>query len=151
MANTRRNPFSRESPSPAPAPLAVAARPKSMAFTPSPSQLTSSSHNRNSSFSPPSSSSLVPRGNGQRNTSHKTTSSISNTFAPRFIKAEEAHNDTERVKGIEGENDFSGKRYVWIKDPQAAFLKGWVVQETASNKLLVQCEDGSVEDPMLNV
>lgn len=47
------------------------------------------------------------------------------------------------VKGIEGE-DFSGKKYVWLKDPQAAFVKGWVVEELPENKLLVQCDDGSV-------
>lgn len=51
-------------------------------------------------------------------------------------------NDT--VKGIEGENDFSGKRYVWLKDPESAFVKGWVVEELEGNKLLVQCDDGTV-------
>jgi myosin protein heavy chain len=50
----------------------------------------------------------------------------------------------ETVKGIEGENDFSGKRYVWLKDPQTAFVKGWVVEESGNNKILVQCDDGSV-------
>lgn len=50
----------------------------------------------------------------------------------------------DTVKGIEGENDFSGKRYVWLKDPQAAFVKGWVVEELESNRLLVQCDDGTV-------
>lgn len=48
------------------------------------------------------------------------------------------------VKGIEGENDFSGKRYVWLKDPQQAFVKGWVVEELGGNRILVQCDDGSV-------
>lgn len=47
------------------------------------------------------------------------------------------------VKGIEGENDFSGKRYVWLKDPQQAFVKGWVVEELGGNRILVQCDDGS--------
>ncbi|KAL2261572.1 hypothetical protein VTK26DRAFT_3858 [Humicola hyalothermophila] len=50
---------------------------------------------------------------------------------------------TDIVKGIEGENDFSGKKYVWLKDPQTAFVKGWVVEELDGNKLLVQCDDGS--------
>ena len=53
-------------------------------------------------------------------------------------------NGTEVVKSIEGENDFSGKRYVWLKDPQAAFVKGWVVEELDNNQLLVQCDDGCV-------
>lgn len=48
------------------------------------------------------------------------------------------------VSGIEGENDFSGKRYVWLKDPQTAFVKGWVVEDLGGNRILVQCDDGSV-------
>lgn len=47
------------------------------------------------------------------------------------------------VKGIEGENDFSGKRYVWLKDPQSAFVKGWVAEELGGGRILVQCDDGS--------
>jgi hypothetical protein len=50
----------------------------------------------------------------------------------------------ETVKAMEGENDFSGKRYVWLKDPQTAFVKGWVVEELENNMILVQCDDGSV-------
>jgi hypothetical protein len=50
----------------------------------------------------------------------------------------------DTVKGIEGENDFSGKRYVWVKDPQAAFVRGWIVEEMDGNRLLVQCDDGTV-------
>lgn len=53
------------------------------------------------------------------------------------------------VNGIEGENDFSGKRYVWLKDPQQAFVKGWVVEELGSNRILVQCDDGSVRGAVL--
>lgn len=49
----------------------------------------------------------------------------------------------ETIKGIEGENDFSGKRYVWLKDPHAAFVKGWIVEERENNQILVQCDDGS--------
>lgn len=51
---------------------------------------------------------------------------------------------TDIVKGIEGENDFSGRKYVWLRDPQTAFVKGWVVEELDGNRLLVQCGDGSV-------
>jgi myosin heavy chain 9/10/11/14 len=50
----------------------------------------------------------------------------------------------DAVRGIEGENDFSGKRYVWLKDPQTAFVRGWVVEELGGNRILVQCDDGSV-------
>lgn len=69
---------------------------------------------------------------------------MSNTFAPSFIKTEEMRRPADAVKGIEGENDFSGKRYVWLKDSQVAFVKGWVVEELGDSRLLVQCDDGSV-------
>lgn len=48
------------------------------------------------------------------------------------------------VRGIEGENDFSGKRYVWLRDSKLAFVKGWVVEELEEGRILVQCDDGSV-------
>ena len=54
----------------------------------------------------------------------------------------------DAVNGIEGENDFSGKRYVWLKDPQSAFVKGWVVEQNEGNRLLVQCDDGTVGGSM---
>lgn len=50
----------------------------------------------------------------------------------------------DQIRGIEGENDFSGKRYVWLKDPEKAFVRGWVVEEMDHGQLLVQCDDGSV-------
>lgn len=50
----------------------------------------------------------------------------------------------DAVKSIEGENDFSGKRYVWLKDPQEAFVKGWVIGELEDNKILVQTDNGAV-------
>jgi myosin protein heavy chain len=68
----------------------------------------------------------------------------SNTFAPSFIKTDEVRRSNDAVKGIEGENDFSGKRYVWLKDPQQAFVKGWIVEELGGNRILVQCDDGAV-------
>jgi myosin protein heavy chain len=51
-----------------------------------------------------------------------------------------------QVRAIEGENDFSGKRYVWLKDATTAFVKGWVVDELENDKLLVECDDGTVRD-----
>lgn len=66
------------------------------------------------------------------------------TFAPQFI-ADESQNTTE-IRGIEGENDFSGKRYVWLRDPKTAFVRGWIVEELAEGKLLVQCDDGSQQE-----
>ncbi|KKF93573.1 Myosin type-2 heavy chain 1 [Ceratocystis platani] len=74
----------------------------------------------------------------------KNTSRLSNTFAPSFIQSEELQRaDPDTVDKLEGENDFSGKRYVWLKDPAAAFVKGWVVEELEGNHILVQCEDGT--------
>jgi myosin protein heavy chain len=66
------------------------------------------------------------------------------TFAPKFIKAEGLDGAEEKVGGIEGENDFSGKRYVWVKDAEQAFVRGWVVEDLIDGQLRVQCDDGSV-------
>jgi myosin protein heavy chain len=45
---------------------------------------------------------------------------------------------------LEGDNDFSGKRYVWLKDVEKAFIRGEVLEERQDGNLLVQCDDGSV-------
>ena len=102
-------------------------------------------HSRNQSFSPLSGSNIAPPRNiRQRSLSNRSNNQVSNTFAPQFIKTGELERTGERVGGIEGENDFSGKRYVWLRDPQLAFTKGCVVEELSGGRLLVQCEDGSV-------
>ncbi|MBE3043564.1 hypothetical protein IMZ48_13535 [Candidatus Bathyarchaeota archaeon] len=72
---------------------------------------------------------------------------VSNTFAPSFIKSDSIRtngDNVDAVDGIEGENDFSGKRYVWLRDPKTAFVKGWIVEELEGDQILVQCDDGSV-------
>lgn len=74
----------------------------------------------------------------------KTGTPSSNTFAPSFIKTDEMKRSLQMPNGIEGENDFSGKRYVWLKDPVTAFVKGWIVEELDDSQILVQCDDGSV-------
>lgn len=66
------------------------------------------------------------------------------TFAPQFIKQENLDGAADRVRGIEGENDFSGKRYVWLRDDVNAFVKGWVMDELPESMLRIQCDDGSV-------
>ncbi|KAM4065274.1 myosin head (motor domain) domain-containing protein [Hirsutella rhossiliensis] len=76
--------------------------------------------------------------NGSRN-----GTPTSSTFAPSFIKMEAMARSDDAVDGIEGENDFSGKRYVWLKDPQSAFVKGWVVDELEDNRIRVQTDDGT--------
>lgn len=50
------------------------------------------------------------------------------------------------MRGIEGENDFSGKRYVWLRDPKTAFVRGCVIEELDGGRLLVQCDDGTQQE-----
>lgn len=141
----RNNPFSRESASPSPGPTKPMGRPISTVMTPSPQAAHSTGHNRNHSFSPMGSSNLAPASvSRQRSISNRSGNRNSNTFAPSFIKSESLQPQDEHVGGIEGENDFSGKRYVWLRDPQTAFVKGWIIEERDGKRILVQCDDGSV-------
>lgn len=58
----------------------------------------------------------------------------------------------ERISAIEGENDFSGKRYVWVKDPEKAFVRGWITQDLPGGHVLVQFDSGtSIEAHMDDV
>lgn len=79
-----------------------------------------------------------------RSNSHRN-STPTGTFAPRFISEDDQ--EPPRLGGIvEGENDFSGKRYVWLRDPTSAFVRGWVVQDLADGRLLVQCDNGTQQE-----
>ena len=120
-------------------------RPMSNVLTPPPPDgLSPTSHARNNSLSPLSGSTLTPaRASRQRSNSTRSSNQTSNTFAPKFIKLEELQGKSEQM-GIEGENDFSGKRYVWMRDPERAFVKGWIVEEVENGHVVVQCDDGSV-------
>lgn len=141
----RNSPFSRDLQSPSSTPPMTNSRPKSSILSSPPVALSFNSHSRNQSFSPHSALNLLSIQNARpRSISNRSSNQISNTFAPSFIKASELREDNDRVGGIEGENDFSGKRYVWLRDPQTAFAKGWIVEEYENGSLLVQCEDGSV-------
>lgn len=143
----RNHPFNRESssPSPSPNPLMSNPRPKSAILTSPPGNLSFGVHSRNQSFSAFGGSSLAPvQVSRQRSNSSRSTNQTSSTFAPQFIKVTELQREDERVGGIEGENDFSGKRYVWLRDVQSAFIKGWVIEELDGGRLLIQCDDGSV-------
>lgn len=67
------------------------------------------------------------------------------TFAPQFISDDSQ--EAPRLGGIvEGENDFSGKRYVWLRDPTTAFVRGWVVEELPDGRILVQCDNGTQQE-----
>ncbi|KAK0306363.1 class II myosin [Friedmanniomyces endolithicus] len=81
----------------------------------------------------------------KRNSSVRTSTPVG-TFAPQFIQEAGLDGSEERVRGIEGENDFSGKRYVWVRDNNVAFVRGWVVEELPEDMLRVQCDDGSQRD-----
>ncbi|EPE08126.1 myosin type ii heavy chain [Ophiostoma piceae UAMH 11346] len=148
-AQQRGNPFGRApSASPAPSNSGAAGRPKSVLFsTPAPSPPGRPSHNRAQSQAAPSGmNNLVQAGSVSRHGYDRSREGTpaSGTFAPSFINTEEMKNRSiDVVRGIEGENDFSGKRYVWVKDAQVAFVKGWVVEELSQDRLLVQCDDGS--------
>ncbi|KAI6435164.1 hypothetical protein MCOR22_009326 [Pyricularia oryzae] len=142
----RNNPFmrgaspSQSSSSPAGTPKS---RPKSTAFPPASLPFSNASTATGALAHPTRTQShttnvLIPR--HTREGSRGAASS--STFAPSFIKSEEMRR-SDTVRGIEGENDFSGKRYVWLKDPQTAFVKGWVVEELGAGRILVQCDDGT--------
>ncbi|KAI9163219.1 Myosin type-2 heavy chain 1 [Paramyrothecium foliicola] len=144
-AQRRSNPFARGA-----SPVATStgnARPKSAIFS-SPSTLsvapTPATHTRTRSSTSSGQGAITSTVTTKhvRNDSRNATPA-SSTFAPSFIKTADMRHGQDAVKGIEGENDFSGKRYVWLKDPQAAFVKGWVVEELGGNRILVQCDDGS--------
>lgn len=129
--------------------MGMTARPKSTIFSPgSPlsSKSTPPAHARTQSHSsmPPGFLPAAVGGTRQFRSDSRSSTPNTSTFAPSFIKTEDLRRSIDVVKGIEGENDFSGKRYVWLKDPQAAFVKGWVVEELEEGKILVQCDDGSV-------
>ena len=83
---------------------------------------------------------------GLKRTGSVRNSTPAGTFAPQFIKDEGVHGAEDRVRGIEGENDFSGKRYVWLRDPEVAFVKGWVVEELPEDMLRIQCDNGGQRD-----
>ncbi|KAL2150237.1 hypothetical protein VTH82DRAFT_7913 [Thermothelomyces myriococcoides] len=125
--------------------IAASSSPSPLAGTPSPpTHARTQSHNSQNykatttTFPPP-----IPLRNGHGRGTSRETMPSSTTFAPSYLKTEDMRKPTDVVKGIEGENDFSGKKYVWLKDPKTAFVKGWVVEELEGNRLLVQCDDGS--------
>jgi len=143
-ARWRNNSFDRGSPSPSLGPTAANTRPKFSIIVSPPGTPNIAGHSRNQSFSPlggPNFAPLLPL--RQRSNSNRTSHQASNTFAPKFIKTEESLRADDKVGGIEGDNDFSGKRCVWLRDPQAAFMKGWIIEELGGGQLLVQCDNGS--------
>lgn len=145
----RGNPFVRNSSvPPATSNGNVNGRPKSVLFSnPAPTSPGRVTHSRSQSALSPSAANSPFLGSVSRPIYGRSREGTpaSGTFAPSFINTDELkQRSISAVHGIEGENDFSGKRYVWLKDPQKAFVKGWVVEDQGNNRLVVQCEDGSV-------
>lgn len=141
----RGNPFNRDSPTPSPGSHKGGTRPRSAILSSPLLASHSPGHARNQSLSAlPLTLAQHNRPNRARTNSKTSSASIANTFAPKFIQAEDSRRSAEHIRNIEGENDFSGKRYVWVKDVESAFMRGWVVNETEAGQLLVQCDDGSV-------
>ncbi|KAJ6107830.1 Myosin tail [Penicillium sp. IBT 18751x] len=129
--------FGRSSPSPVPAQT----RPKSAIITPSKGFELSKGHLRNSSVSQISSTLSPGSANRERSNSGRNNPA-SGTFAPSFIKSEELRRGADQIRGLEGENDFSGNKYVWLRDPEKAFVRGLVLEELEGGQLLVQSDDG---------
>lgn len=143
----RNNPFSKSNATPSPGPPPGHARSKSAVMQ---SPLSNNAaghapgHSRTNSLADMGFSSLV-RSDSKRLS--RTGSPAAGTFAPKFVSSElDGSNDKDKVGGIEGENDFSGKRYVWVKDSKDAFVRGWVVEDLDKSLLRVQCDDGSVSE-----
>ncbi|PSK42313.1 Myosin type-2 heavy chain 2 [Elsinoe australis] len=141
----RSSPFGRNNASPSPGPPPGHARSKSAIMQSPLSKPTGSSHARTNSLADPGMAALSPIPRPSSTSSPRQGSPGPGTFAPKFIKTE-LDGTSDRVGGIEGENDFSGKRYVWVKDAEKAFLKGWVVQELSETMLRIQCDDGTQRD-----
>jgi myosin protein heavy chain len=93
---------------------------------------------------------LSSAGNRERSNSAKNSPS-SGTFAPSFIKSEELRRGADQIRGIEGDNDFSGNKYVWLRDNEKAFVRGLVLEELDGGRMLVQSDDGEVWRPMRHV
>ncbi|KAJ5966320.1 hypothetical protein N7481_013034 [Penicillium waksmanii] len=134
----RANAFGRSSPSPAPH---SQQRPKSAIITPSNGLESARGHLRNSSVSQLSPARSPASTTRERSNSGRNNAS-SGTFAPSFIKSEEMRRSADQIRGLEGDNDFSGNKYVWLRDPEKAFVRGLVLEELEGGQLLVQSDDG---------
>jgi myosin protein heavy chain len=61
------------------------------------------------------------------------------TFTPKFINALSAK-DARPTDAARDLAEFSGKRWVWLKDEKLAFVKGWVIEDKG-DMLVVRCEN----------
>lgn len=148
-SSRRANPFSRASLSPSPTPQSKHTRPKSAAIASSSSVYEKpQGHSRNNSESQvPSAPSAALQSSAGRERPQTSKNNVSSgTFAPEFIKTEELRRGADQIRGLEGDNDFSGNKYVWLKDREKAFVRGLVLEEQEGGRLLVQYDNGDVRD-----
>lgn len=140
----RANPFGRSSPSSSGGPQNGTARPKSAVIASVSKFEAPKGHQRNSAsvaqLTPPP---LSPHGERERSNSLRNNATTG-TFAPEFIKSEELRRGADQIRGLEGDNDFSGNKYVWLRDPEKAFVRGLVLEEQEDGRLLVQTDDCEV-------
>ncbi|XRM38341.1 class II myosin [Aspergillus tubingensis] len=140
----RANPFSRASPSPTPSPTQQTRgiRPKSAVVTSTSKFEEARGHFRNSASISQSPAPLVARTTHRPRSSSIRNDVSSGTFAPEFIKSEELRRGADQIRGQEGDNDFSGNKYVWLRDPEKAFVRGLVLEEQEGGRMLVQTDNG---------
>jgi len=140
----RNTPFEKGAATTSPGPPPGHVRSRSTILSPIMAPTPAVNHVRHQSFAELGLGSLERKDSKRISVPARGSTANAGTFAPKFIKPESLDGAAERVGGIEGENDFSGKRYVWVKDPEVAFVRGWVVEDLPNARLLVQCDDGSV-------
>ena len=103
-------------------------------------------HSRNQSLSDLGLTGLVRTDSQRLRAGSLRNNASGGTFAPKFIKTEELDGSEERLRGIEGENDMTGKKYVWLRDADKAFMKGEVIEELSDGALRIRCDDGSMRE-----
>jgi myosin protein heavy chain len=79
----------------------------------------------------------------QHSPQHSRSDSTTGTFTPKFINALSAKNSgsTESARDLA---EFSGKRWVWLKDDKLAFVKGWVTEDNGDT-LQVRCDNEGID------
>jgi len=85
------------------------------------------------------------KSNNINSSKHSRTESLSSgstgTFTPKFINdlaiAQANSNTSDSARDLA---EFSGKRWVWVKDEKLAFVKGWVTEDNGDT-LQVRCDN----------
>jgi len=91
-----------------------------------------------------SSSTPSPKHLHSRTDSLTSSSPSTGTFTPKFINNLNTSHHSQSTDSARDLAEFSGKRWVWLKDDKLAFVKGWVVDDHGDT-LLVRCDNESVD------